>query len=482
MVARALAAADAFPPRPGQEATFVLASRETEQAWAREALGIEDVARAVEEADHADGRVAVARRELVGEGAAHSAEAEKDDVPPWRDVGAAAADLRKLEGFVDPPRRFSGPRCRDCEGDVPLRRALGDGHDVDARVREGGEDAGRDPRRSHHPLSHHGDDREAGPPGHGVDEARGKLVAKRLAERGHRLGCVGVGEGESDGALGRGLEDGGNREPFGVHGAKRAGRDAGHAHHPLAGDGDDRLVPHGREGLDRVLSERPPARDLRSRSLGVMEGADVEDDAASGEGDEGAGMQDLGAVVRDLGRLAVVELRDEARVGHGPRVGREDARHVLPEDDTLRAQAAAQHRGRQVRAAAAERRQAAVGPHTEEAGDDRRDAATEKGPEEPDGAPPRGGELRRGVAVVAIGHDDVDGVHVDRTSSRGREGRGQELARETFATGQEEIAGPRGHLTQRSHRTHEVAVLASRRIRLGQQEPPCGASPTRGPR
>ena len=71
-------------------------------------------------------------------------------------------------------------------------------------------------------------------------------------------------------------------------------------------------------------------------------------------------MQDLGAVVRDLGRLAVMELRDEPRVGDEARIGGQDARHVLPQHDALGAERAREQRRRQVGAAAAERRHAAV--------------------------------------------------------------------------------------------------------------------------
>jgi hypothetical protein len=47
--------------------------------------------------------------------------------------------------------------------------------------------------------------------------------------------------------------------------ANVARRDAVHADHALASDGDDRLAAHDRERLDRVASARAPRRDFRCR-------------------------------------------------------------------------------------------------------------------------------------------------------------------------------------------------------------------------
>ncbi len=87
-------------------------------------------------------------------------------------------------------------------------------------------------------------------------------------------------------------------------------------------------------------------RDLGARPLRIQERADVEQDAAPVEGDEGARVQDLRPEVGHLGGLAVVELRDEARVGDARGIGGEDSRHVLPEHD------AARRRGQRARSVA----------------------------------------------------------------------------------------------------------------------------------
>ena len=90
-----------------------------------------------------------------------------------------------------------------------------------------------------------------------------------------------------------------------------------------------------------------------------------------------ARVQHLGAVMRDLRRLAVVQLRNEPGVGHEPGIGGEDAGHVLPEHDAPRAERWREQSRGQIRAAASERDDAAVGCRTDEAGHDRRDATGE---------------------------------------------------------------------------------------------------------
>ena len=64
----------------------------------------------------------------------------------------------------------------------------------------------------------------------------------------------------------------------------------------------------------------------------------------------------------------MMQLRNHARIGHQPRIRGEDAGHVLPQHDMTRAKRSRQQGGGQVRAAAAERREAAVGRAADEAG------------------------------------------------------------------------------------------------------------------
>ena len=96
--------------------------------------------------------------------------------------------------------------------------------------------------------------------------------------------------------------------------------------HALAGDRDDRLVADDGQRLHRVGLERPARRDFGAGRVGVQERAHVHLDARAGDRDERARVQHLRAVVRDLARLAMVQLRNQARVGHEPWVGGQDAR------------------------------------------------------------------------------------------------------------------------------------------------------------
>jgi hypothetical protein len=74
------------------------------QAGAGDAARVEDVAGAVEGGHDADATPSHARSHR-GEGPAHAAEAEEHDVGAALG-GAAAADLRELEGGVDAPGRL----------------------------------------------------------------------------------------------------------------------------------------------------------------------------------------------------------------------------------------------------------------------------------------------------------------------------------------------------------------------------------------
>ena len=100
----------------------------------------------------------------------------------------------------------------------------------------------------------------------------------------------------------------------------------------------------------------------------IQERAHLERGARALERDERARVQHLCAEVGRLRRLAPVQVGDDARLGDVARVGGEDARHVLPQDDLDRGQRAGEERRGQVGAAAAERGHRAVGRGAEEPG------------------------------------------------------------------------------------------------------------------
>jgi hypothetical protein len=125
----------------------------------------------------------------------------------------------------------------------------------------------------------------------------------------------------------------------------------------------------------------------------------------------------LGPVVGQLGRLARVELRDDSRVRDYPRVGREQPRHVLPERNPRRAEAAGEERRGQVRAPAAQRGDLAVRRGADEPGNHRDDAPRKQRRQHPLDRAVGPGEVRRRLAEGRVGMDDLRGVHVSRVAA-----------------------------------------------------------------
>ena len=140
--------------------------------------------------------------------------------------------------------------------------------------------------------------------------------------------------------------------------------------------------------------------------------------------------------MRDFGGLLVVQLRDQPRVGHQPRVGGEDPGHVLPQRHDLGAQRAREQRGGEVGAAAAERGDAAVGGPADEARHDRHPAGGQVRPQHlASGQARRRAKLRTGAAVVAVGDHDLGRVDVDGPAAGAGDGGGQQRGRQAFARG-----------------------------------------------
>jgi hypothetical protein len=164
----------------------------------------------------------------------------------------------------------------------------------------------------------------------------------------------------------------------GVQRREGARRDARHAQHAVAGDGDQRLAAGRGERLHRVPPRADPLGDLGAGGVGVGERTDEDGDSPPRLRNQRPRVEHLGAVVGQLGRLAGVELRDDPRVGHHPRIGGEQTRHVLPERDPLRAEGAAEQRGGEVGAPPAQRRELAFGRRADEAGHHRDDAPLEQ--------------------------------------------------------------------------------------------------------
>ena len=173
-------------------------------------------------------------------------------------------------------------------------------------------------------------------------------------------------------------------------------------------------------------------------------------------------MEHLGAVVRDLGRLAVMQLRDEPRVGHEARIGGQDARHVLPQHDAPGAERAREQRRRQVGAPAAERRHAAVRRLADEAGDDGDRAGRHERADAPPREARRGREVGCGTAVVAVGDDDLGGIDIGGAPARAGQRRGDDLRRHPLSARDEQVARAWGEVPEHADRDAELAVLARR--------------------
>ena len=90
------------------------------------------------------------------------------------------------------------------------------------------------------------------------------------------------------------------------------------------------------------------------------------------------GMQHLGAVVRQLGGFAHVELRHHPGVGHDPRIGGQQPRHVLPQRDALGSQRPTQQGRGEIGATPSESGDLAARRRADESRDDGDDSLGEQ--------------------------------------------------------------------------------------------------------
>jgi hypothetical protein len=136
-----------------------------------------------------------------------------------------------------------------------------------------------------------------------------------------------------------------------------------------------------------------------------------------------------------------VELGDDAGVGHHPRIGREEPRHVLPQRHPRGAERPSEQGRGEIRAAAAERRDLAVGRGADEPRDHRNDTAGEQGHEGPLHAPVGAREVRGGPSERAVGVDEIEGVDVLCLGARRLERRGHQARAQPLAARGEVVGG-----------------------------------------
>mmetsp|Transcript_46195 Transcript_46195/g.148848 ORF Transcript_46195/g.148848 Transcript_46195/m.148848 type:complete len:442 (+) Transcript_46195:2672-3997(+) len=254
--------------------------------------------------------------------------------------------------------------------DLPLRRALRDGADVDARrghrLCEGCAGA----RPEGHPLADDGHDRLVlfDRDARDLDVFRRVELAEELCA--HRLErAVGVGllDAEADGGVGGRLRDHQHGHALAVQHGEEARRHLDRRHQAGALHVEDGDRVDGGDSLDRrgVVAERDGARGLaqllarglhlarpaKRRGLeragaagddGARVGrveyvAHVDGDVGLDAGRHGGRVQHLRAEVGELDRLVILERVDREGLGHAARVRRVHAVDVLPHRDPRRA-------------------------------------------------------------------------------------------------------------------------------------------------
>src|SRR5207247_1328157 len=158
-------------------------------------------------------------------------------------------------------------------------------------------------------------------------------------------------------------------------------------------------------------------------------------------------------------RLAHVHLRHDPRVGDDPRVGRQQAGHVLPERHLARAQHARQERGGQVRAAAPEGGDLTVRRRAQEPRDHGHRATRQHGFERFPRAALGEREIGRRASERAVGLHDLHRVHVARRAAGRRERFREQARREPLA--------PRDETTRRARGPRRPRWRATRRRTCG---------------
>ena len=443
----------------------VLVACQPEQARAGQASRIEHVAGSIEQADDAD-VAGGGGGDLVRQRAADAAESQQHHVGVSLGDGTATANLRELEGGVYSSRRLWRLRARDDKRNVPFRGSLRDGDHVDATAFKGGEHPSRDAWRTGHTLADHRDDRHVRAGGDTVDQALLEFVLERVPQPPHRAVRLRFRDRESNRALGRGLEDGRDRKAFGIDGSERAGGDTVDTDHALAGHGHHGLGGQHGQRLHRITLERLARRDLGARHVRMDERAHVQRDGSAGDGDQRARVQHLGPVVRDLGCLSMMELRNEARVRHHSRIGRENAGDVFPQHHRACAKRSGEQGGREVRSATAERRQAAILGAADVAGHQRDGAGGQHGTDQPSRASASVIQLWRGAAVHIVRAYHVEGIHKSGAALEACDGRRQQQRRHPLPARHHGVLHPWVEVAQHRDGRAQVLVLARQRVDL----------------
>ena len=373
------------------------------------------------------------------------------------DAGTDHADRqrvrRQVEGRVHGAQRARGLPGVDHDRDVALGGALGDGADVDRGIGERREELAGNARRAGHAVADHGEDGAAAGHRHALDLPFAQLGLEGPAHDLLGAARLALGHGKADRVLARGLADQDDRDAGIAQRTEQALGGARHADHAGALEVEERDVVDGRDALDRELR----ARGGRDHGTGLGRRERVLDPdrdlPAHGRG-HGLRVDDLGAEIGQFHRLVVGQRIDDLGVRHAPRVGRQHAVDVGPDDDLLGIEQRAEDRARVVAAVAAERGRHAAGIGGDEAGDD--EHALEIG-RDPCREPRRGGRpLHDRSERAPLDDQHLAGVQpLHRAPDLAATGkhRGEQARRPDFAVAGDHVADG---LRRRAHEAHGV--------------------------
>ena len=241
----------------------------------------------------------------------------------------------------------------DNRRDIALRRALGNGMDIDAGVPEGAEVACRNAGLARHGVTHHREHRQVALLLDGLQLAPAQFVVKLLPQQLNRAAGGRPLHRHADGVLGAGLGDHHHGDVAALERPEQSPGRAGNPHHGGTFDVDQGYVAHGGDAFDLEAPGRAAADAgaLFLRGKGI---ADVYRDIRLDRRRQRLRMQYLGAEIGQLQGLVVGNGAEQAGIRHQPRICAHNTVHVGPDVDRLGLQQAAHDGGGIVAAVASQ--------------------------------------------------------------------------------------------------------------------------------
>lgn len=292
-----------------------------------------------------------------------------------------------------------------------FRRPLGDGHDIHLGQLERLEHSGGYPGMPRHSETHHRQDRHTSPGPHRLEFTMGDLRPECAVQHVDRVLGDLVGHGEVNRIFGRSLGNERDRYAGRLQRTEGAGRHPRDTQNARPGDGDQRLIANRRQRPNWGRGTLSPGADFGSGRRRITEGTYAQGRARSRQRQQGAWVQYLRTVISELGCLCGMHEPKQACIGHHPRIGGEQTRHVLPERHLWRCHRATERCRREIGPAPAKRGEPATGCAAEESRYHRRHTAREQWLERGPRRALGGLHARCSAAVGAIGDDHSARVH-----------------------------------------------------------------------